>query len=204
MKKKKQSYLKSTLIIAVLLSFSLEVIGQTNIPEILNESPLKEQMNYIEERTRIYENYRAIREDMFQKIKTNAIDSLSEAKSVIIGLNISSDRLKRDIDSLNTALETTKNKLFDVTVTKNSISVFGLEINKSIYNFVMWIIIAALVFILALGFLVFKRTMAITFNTKKELVQLKEEFEAYRQTAREAREKMSMAHFNELKKLRGG
>ena len=44
---------------------------------------MKEQLNYIEEKTRIYENYRAIREDMFQKLKGNISDTLSSANNKI-------------------------------------------------------------------------------------------------------------------------
>jgi uncharacterized membrane-anchored protein YhcB (DUF1043 family) len=90
-----------------------------------------------------------------------------------------------------------------MTKTKNSISLMGIEINKLAYNAVMWIIIAVLAGILAVGFLVFKRNHVVTTHTKKEFEDLKREFEAYRKASREAREKMSMAHFNELKKLRG-
>ena len=71
------------------------------------------------------------------------------------------------------------------------------------YNTVMWIIVAGLVVILAVGFLAFKRNLIVNIRTGKELKELKEEFEAYRQSSRIAREKMSMDHFNELKKLKG-
>jgi hypothetical protein len=40
-------------------------------------------------------------------------------------------------------------------------------------------------------------------TTKKEFQDLKVEFEAYRKTSREAREKLTMDHFNEIKKLKG-
>jgi uncharacterized membrane protein (DUF106 family) len=43
----------------------------------------------------------------------------------------------------------------------------------------------------------------VTAHTKKECEELKKEFEAYQKASREAREKMSMTHFNELKRLRG-
>ncbi len=78
----------------------------------------------------------------------------------------------------------------------------GIEV-KTADNAVMWTIIAVLAGILAVGFLVFKRNHVVTTHTKKEIEDLKREFEAYRKASREAREKMSMAHFNELKKLRG-
>ena len=182
----------------------MKLSGQETMPDVLNKNTLKEQLNYIEERTRIYENYRAIREDMFQKIKGNISDTLSAAKRKIAGLSNTTLKLNHTIDSLNTALETTKKILEDITRTKNSIRLLGLEVNKLIYNTIMWLIVAVLAAILAIGFLVFKRGLLVSVKTKKELQELKDEFEAYRKTTREAREKMSMDHFNELKRMKGG
>jgi hypothetical protein len=56
------------LIFAILVLAAIKVNCQTTIPDVLTKNSLKEQMNYLEERTKIYENYRAIREDMFQKL----------------------------------------------------------------------------------------------------------------------------------------
>ena len=198
------SEIRSVLIIVILIMVTGKGNGQATMPDELNKNTLKEQMNYIWEHTRIYENYRAIREDMFQKIKGNVSDTLSAAKSTIVRLNNLTSTLNHTIDSLNTTLETTKTGLEDITRTKNSIRLLGLEVNKLIYNTIMWTIVAGLVAILVIGFLVFKRNLSVTINTRKEFRELKDEFEAYRKTSREAREKMSMDHFNELKKLKGG
>ena len=198
-----QNIIRVAIIFTMLISLPEKGISQTPIPDILSNSPLKEQMDYIQERTRIYENYRAIREDMFQKIKDNAIDSLTKSKTEINDLKDLNLILNHRIDSLSTSLQTTKYNLDEITATKNSIRILGMEVNKISYNSIMWIIIAGLLALLALGFLVFKRNMVTTLHTKKELEELNNEFEVYRQTTREAREKMSMAHFNELKKLKG-
>ncbi len=203
MRRLNQQIIRSLLVFGLLIILSLRGNGQTPLPEVLTNSTLNEQMDYVQERTRIYENYRAIREDMFQKIKENAIDSLTKSKRTISELRKSSSLLTSRIDSLGRALQTTKNSLEEITSTKNSISILGIEVNKVTYNSIMWIIVAALVILLAVGFLAFKRNIVNTIHTKKELEGLKSEFEVYRQTAREAREKMSMDHFNELKKLRG-
>jgi uncharacterized membrane-anchored protein YhcB (DUF1043 family) len=68
----------------------------------------------------------------------------------------------------------------------------------------MWTILGGLLALLLLGFLVFQRNLSTTSNTKKEFQELKNEFEAYRKTTREAREKLTMDHFNEIKRLKGG
>ena len=177
-------------------------ICQTEMPEILKTGTLKEQMNYLQERTRIYEYYRAIREDMFQQIKKSSLDSLTVAKAEIAKLIILNTRLNGTIDSLNTALEATKNKLDETTRTKNSIRVLGIEVNKFGYNSFMWILVAGLAALLVMGFLAFQRNLVVTKNIRKDLNDLKAEFETYRKSSREAREKMSMDHFNELKRLR--
>jgi hypothetical protein len=198
-----QSRFKCVLIFAAMITVVIKVNGQTTLPDELSKNTIKEQVNYIEEHTRIYENYRAIREDMFQKINRNFLDSLSAGKGRIAGLNNLTSTLKRSTDSLNTLLETTRISLRETTTTKNNIRVFGMEINKVAYNTVMWTIVAGLLVILAIGFLVFKRNLIVNIRTGKELKELKDEFEAYRQSSRIAREKMAMDHFNEMKKLRG-
>jgi hypothetical protein len=203
MKEINQSEMRFFSIIAILMMAFLSIKGQTTMPDVLEKNTVKEQMNYLEEHTRIYENYRAIREDMFQKIKKNISDTISSTKNRITGLNYMTSSLNHKIDSLNTALETTKTELGDITRTKNSISVLGLEVNKSSYNSIMWTIVVGLSALLVLGFLVFNRNRTVTLNIKKEFQELKAEFEAYRKSSREAREKMSMDHFNELKKLKG-
>jgi len=196
--------LRAILIFTVLVMFAGIAYGQTSIPPELINNTAKDQLNYIEQKTRIYENYRAIREDLFQKIKMNITDTLTSARNNIIGLKIERSELNHTIDSLSDNLESTKMSLAEMTKTKNSIKVIGLEVNKTSYNSIMWIIIAGLLAILAIGFLAFKRNLIVTTERKSELDNLKNEFETYRKNTREAREKMSMDHFKEIQKLKGG
>lgn len=191
------------MIVAIMLLGTATVRSQVTIPEILKKGTLKEQMNYIGEKTIIYENYRAIREDMFQLVKNNAVDSLLKAKNKIIEFSGLNSSLIIRIDSLNNILVSTKEQLKEATRTKNSIRVIGIGLNKVAYNSIMIIIIGSLVFLLVIGFLAFKRNRVITLNTKKEFSELKTEFDGYRNKTRLDREKMSMDHFKEIQKLQG-
>jgi hypothetical protein len=199
----KQLHIRGALILAVMAISVMKVTGQVTMPDVLIKNSLKEQLDYIEERTRIYDNYRAIREDMFQKLKGNVADTLSATYNKIKGLDKTKSILNLTIDSLRTDLESTKIRLGEMTRTKNSIRIIGMEIDKLTYNNIMWTIISGLVAVLLIGFLAFKRNVTTVFNTKKELQEIKEEFETYRKTSREAREKLTMAHFNEIKRLKG-
>jgi hypothetical protein len=55
-----------------------------------------------------------------------------------------------------------------------------------------------------MGFMLYKGNRFVTNRTREDLKNLKEEFEEYRQASRRAREKMTMDHFNEIKKLKEG
>jgi hypothetical protein len=180
-----------------------KVNSQTTLPDELTKNSIRDQINYIDEHTRIYENFRAIREDMYQKVNRNIRDSLTLNRNRITGLNNQISALRFRNDSILTHLETTKQSLEEVTSTKNHIKVIGMQVNKSVYNTLMFSIVAGLIFLLAIGFLVFKRNVITNSSTKKELKDLKEEFEVYRQTTRIAREKMAMDHFKEITKLKG-
>jgi len=139
---------------------------------------------------------------MFQKIKKNATDSVAAARTEIKALQSRISERDRTIDSLKSSYALTVEKLDQAIRTKNSIGLLGFEVNKNIYNSVLWIVIVLLIVALTAGFLAFKRNSAVTRSTRQKWEDLKKEFEAYRKSSREAREKMSMAHFNELRKLR--
>ena len=191
------------LLFAAMIMAAASAKSQTVMPAELTGNALKEQIKYLEEHTRIYENYRAIREDMYQRLNTNILDSLTANKGKIVDLKNITITLKDENDSLRTLQELTAKNLEEMTATKNSIKVLGIEVNKRSYNSIMWILVAGLICVLSLGFIVFRRCIVTSFRTGKELEKLRNEFEAYRQSSRIAREKLEMDHFNEIKKLKG-
>jgi hypothetical protein len=204
MKRIKMPVIRFAIVIIMVSGLSLRGESQSNIPDELLKSTLKGQMDYIQGKTRIYEDYRAIREDMFQLIKRNSLDSLKMAMMQISSLKGMAASRNLTIDSLNSSLISTGKKLEEMSNTKNSISIFGIEIRKNTYNAIMWLTIAILAGSLVAGFLAYKRDRIVTMHTKRGYEDLKKEFDAYKKASREAREKMSMTHFNEMKKLRTG
>lgn len=201
----KRFYIRFALILTVVAVTVLKVAGQpAGLPDVFLKNTVKDQLNYLDEHTKIYENYRAIREDMFQKIKSNVSDTMSLMNLKISGLQKTRANLNLTIDSLRASLGSTRTGLDEMTKTKNSISVLGLNVNKSAYNRIMWTILGGLIAALLIGILIFKRNLSTILSTRKEYQDLKNEFEAYRKSSREAREKMTMDHFNEIKRIRAG
>jgi hypothetical protein len=195
--------LKLSLLIAVLLAVGTRIYCQNEMPDVFKQEPIPEQLKYLEEHTRIYDNFRAIREDMFQKISKNTIDTLSKTTKTINTLILRDRALNNRIDSLRKAQEVFNAQLQEVTRTKESINVLGMEINKRTYNTFMWTLTGALLLLLLIGYFTFRQNRIVTIRTKKDLAELMDEYEKYKKKTRLEREKMTIDHFNEIKKLRG-
>lgn len=179
------------------------ISGQTRMPEELTTSKIKDQIDYVEDHTRIYENFRAIREDIYQKLNSNILDTINAEKVRVSELRNLTAALNGRTDSLNNLLASTRAQLDQVTATKNKIRVLGLEINKTAYNTIMWILVGGLLLLGGIGFLIFKRNLVVLLRTEKDLKELKDEFAAYKQSSRLAREKVEMDLFRANQKLKG-
>lgn len=198
-------FLSATLILgmAMVLANVNSLMGQ-NTREPLDTATLEGQLDYLQNRTRIYENFRAIREDMFQKIKRNAIDSLDAAKLDIAILNSELTERNVEIETLNSEMSRAQNERDQAIRTKDSFTLLGMEMNKGVYSTVLWIVILGLALFGTIMFLLFKRAHVVTTQTQKELEQLKEEFEEHKKSSREKYEKLVVSHHNEIMKLKKG
>ena len=195
--------IKNALLFSVFALTVSMAAGQTRMPDELTTSTIDGQIKYVEDHTRIYDNFRAIREDIYQKLNKNILDSIAAEKNKVAQLKGLTSNLNSKTDSLNQLLASTRTQLDKVTATKNKISVLGLEINKTAYNTIMWILVGGLLLLGAIGFLIFKRNLVVLLRTEKDLKELKEEFAAYKQTSRIAREKVEMDLFRANQKLKG-
>jgi len=195
--------IKKVLLLSVFVFSVTLSSGQTKMPEELTTATINGQIEYVEDHTRIYDNFRAIREDIYQKLNKNIIDSLAAEKGRIIELKKAGSVLTQKNDSLTMLLGSTRNDLASVTATKNKIRVLGLELKKGVYNTIMWTILGVALLLLAIGFLIFKRNLVVLLRTEKDLKELKEEFAAYKQSSRLAREKVEMDLFRANQKLKG-
>lgn len=191
------------LLISVFALAAENASGQTKMPEELTTGTIRGQIEYVEDHTRIYENFRAIREDIYQKLNRNILDSVTAEKNKVAELKNLTAALNGRTDSLNVLLASTREKLDEVTATKNKIRVLGLEINKTAYNTIMWTLLGGILLLMIIGFLIFRRNLVVLLRTEKDLKELKEEFEAYRQSSRIAREKVEMDLFRANQKLKG-
>jgi hypothetical protein len=193
----------SILLFVSLITSGLQPIhAQSGASAVLDTASLNAQLDYIHEKTRVYEDYRAIREDIFLKLKKNVQDTLSAANLELARLNSLLTEKDLEIETLNTDLARTNNEKDEAIKNKNSLSLLGIQMNKALYSTILWLIILALVILSAIMVMLFKRTHQVTNQVKDELEHIREEFEEYRKNSREKYEKLVVSHHSEIMKLK--
>ena len=177
--------------------------GQSSMPEVLDTGTITEQLDYLQQRTRIYNNFRAIREDMFQKIKINTIDSLRAVKNNVLQLEEQLREQSTLIQTLQADLQNTNDQLDRAIKNRDRLTFLGIPMHKALYNTIMWAVIAALAFLSGILFLSNKRLFTSAKRNKSDLEETREEFETHRKESRERQEQLVVKHHNELRKLKG-
>jgi len=202
MKKKLLNRIVLLLIAGLLTSHTPFLCAQSGALEVQDSALLEEQLDFINERTRVYNDYRAIREDVFQKMLRNVKDTLTEARLEAANLNGRISEQGLEIESLNTDLTRTSHERDEAIKNRDSLSFLGIQMGKALYNTIMWFIILGLAVLTAVMFTVFKRAHQVTRELKEELKSTRDEFEQYRKDSREKYEKLVVSHHNEIMKLK--
>jgi hypothetical protein len=195
---------RTVLAVMFVASFSIyHVQAQNRTLEILDTATLQQQMDHLGQRMNIYDGYRAVRDDIFLKMMKNSLDSLNTAKGEISRLESTVETLRSDKVSLDRTLQQVTEERDLAIKNKNSLSLLGINMNKLAYNTIMWFIVLALVALLVILFMIFKRSFVVTRQTTKDLEETREEFDNYRQQSRERYEKLVVQHHKEILKLKG-
>ena len=117
-------------------------------------------------------------------------------------LDSKQQELEANINKLNNQIKTLNTDMEEAIINRDSLMFFGIRMNKSAYNKLLWTIIIGLVVLTLIVFMMFKRGYAITRMAKTDLEDIKTEFEEFRKVAHANKEKLIVGHFNEIKKLK--
>jgi hypothetical protein len=201
------SMIKNQIVVAAITFFmllsGLNGLNAQPLPEVFDEGPLDEQFEYLQQRTTIYNNFRAIREDMFRKLRRNTLDTLNVAFNQIASLQQQITQVQNEKNSLQEQYSQVVEERDAAFQSQDSLDLFGMEVNKATYNTIVWSIVGVLAIILIIALIFFNRANSIARQKSREMNELQVEYDEYRKTSRERFERQNIEHFNELKRLRG-
>jgi len=163
-----------------------------------DELSIEEQFSYTIDKSSNFQEYKVIRQTWITKLKANTVDTLISLKA---NLKTTKDLVQEkitDIETLQSEINTAQEELKK----KNSFSLFGIMLSKTGYDSIMWSVIIGLLIAIGFGFVAFRRSYSITLQTKKDLNDVKEEFESFRKKALKSKEEAVRQLFDELSKYK--
>ncbi len=202
MKKIILNYTAALLLSGIFITCFQNMEAQAGASVVLDSASLEDQLNYVHEKTRVYNDFRAIRDDIFLQLKGNVMDTLNAIKLEVAQLNSRLTERAFQIETLNTDLVRTKQEKDEAIRNKDSLSFFGIQMNKALYNSVMWFIILGLATLAVIMVVMFRRSHLVTKEVKNELQATQDEFEQYRKSSREKYEKLVVSHHSEIMRLK--
>lgn len=186
-----------------LIAFKGVYAQNDQLQEVLDSAAVEEQFNYIFERSSRYEEYKVIRENWLIRYRQSLNDTINKLRRELSDNEKLIASKNEEIQSLNNTLEETEEQLKTAVKERNSLNLLGIKMDKTFYNLIMWIIIAALAVFLVIVFLMYKRSHAITRDATSKYEKLQKEHEEYRNNSRLKIEKLKREHLDEILKLKG-
>ncbi|MBN2611141.1 MAG: hypothetical protein JXB00_06260 [Bacteroidales bacterium] len=168
----------------------------------LNEGPIENRFNYVIRNASDYEDSKVVKSWWLYRLKSNVLDSLKSLKDSINNAYIVIAGKDLQIDSLENDLLSVHEKLGTAVDEKNTLSLFGINMSKALYNSILWTIIGGLVIALIIFIVLFKRSNHVTRISKSDLAELKDEFEAFRKRALEREQQIARELYDEVRKYK--
>lgn len=188
--------------IAIVFTSGISLAQGSNQKLSLNEGTIENQFNYVIQKSDKLDDSRLVKSWWLYRLKTHVLDSMKAENEKLIE-SVETIAVKdQEIVSLKSLLETTNEKLDKAVGEKHSMVFFGISMNKSLYNTIMWALVAVLAAGLILYFILFKRSNSITTETKKSLSEIKEEYEDYRKRALAREQKTVRKLYDEILKYK--
>ncbi|MFT5146974.1 MAG: hypothetical protein ACI9H1_001700 [Polaribacter sp.] len=149
-----------------------------------------------------YKGYKVINKEKFLDLKQQVLDSSKASQNLLIEKNNLLKALELDNKKNLDVLTRTELTLETALQKENSISLFGIQLSKFIYNLLLWTLVSLLlVLVLYLSFKFQKNN----FNTKRAAQNLKDveyEYEQHRKKALEREQKLRRTLQDEINKQR--
>jgi len=189
----------TTILFITSLSFAQKAKVEAENP-IEKGGTITEQFDYIITKSTRFKEFQLIRKTSILKVKQHTLDSLKNVEKQLATTKSEIPPLQQEITSLQADLQAVNKKIETVNLEKESINFLGALINKSLYQTIMWVIIAVLLSGLAFFVYSFKNSNSVTAKTKESLIKLEEDFEAFKKRSLEKEQKIMRKLQDEINK----
>jgi ATP-dependent Zn protease len=169
--------MKSSFLAFFLIVSGFSITAQESVTE---ENTLENQFDRIYRISTSYQTYKVISKEGYQKLKNNVLDSLNLVENMLSEKVSLLKTKESDIQRLNEKINNTQISL-DASIKKeNSISLFGLALNKTTYNSILWFLIIVLLMGMLFFMYKFSNSNLLTKEAKHNLAEVEQELSLFR------------------------
>ena len=149
-----------------------------------------------------YKGYKVINKEKFLDLKQQVLDSSKASKNLLIEKNNLLKASKLDSKKNKDLLTLTKLTLETALKKENSISFFGIQLSKFIYNLLLWTLVSLLLILVLYLSFKFQKNNFITKRAAQNLKDVEHEYEQHRKKALEREQKLRRSLQDEMNKQR--
>ncbi|MFT4683689.1 MAG: preprotein translocase subunit SecF [Urechidicola sp.] len=192
---------KKILYLVFLCSVTLSAQNRAfTVTKSLNEGTIENQFDYLIKKSNRYQEFKVVKITWLSQLKKSAGDSLvslrkdlNSTKSILLEKQAEINKLTNSLDVTNKNVTTLNNE-------KDTINFFGAFISKTLYNTILWSIIALLISALTTYILRFNRSNSITKETNDSFTELEREYENHRQRSLDREQQLRRKLQDEINK----
>ena len=184
----------------IVLFLTVEVAYSQVNRNFIDTVTVKEQFDYMIKYSNRYQEYKIVRIDWLDQLKSNVTDSLTSSKKEIINNYRTISEQRQRIDSLEKNLDGSKKLITDLDTEKERISFVGISVSKNLFKVIFIFIIGFLLVLLIFFISRYGRSNSITRETRSTLKELEEEYETHRERALEREQLVRRQLQDELNK----
>ena len=185
-------------LLLLLLIHTANIASSQEFREEINS--IDNQFDKIYKKATNYKNYKVILKEQYLNLKSNVLDSLKDSKRLIL-------EIENRLHTKNSTLKKTKEQLVsaefnlkEVIQKANSMTFMGVQLNKTSYNLLLWLLIIFLISTSVYFIFKFKKSMTITKEAQRVLLENEKALEIHQKKSLVREQKLRRQLQDEINK----
>ncbi len=179
-------------LLGFLLLITLSGFGQTNTTQDPPaDQSLRGQFQEMIDKAESYTEYKVIKRTTLNQFSKAVQDSLAANRTEINSLKNQVQDQKSQIDQLSKRIGDLEAQLAESESLRESLSFLGINLNKTTYHLIVWVLIIGLAGFGMFAYTSFVRSNIITSKTKKEYATLEVAFDEHKKGSHEKQIKIA-------------
>ena len=177
----KKNYLLLSLL--VICSYSFSQSDNDSIPSNNSLPTIIDKYDQLIEEGSTYKEYNMVKKKKVKSFRDEILASKDSLENIIEQQKNKQNELNESIENLEEELAETKQTSSQLRKRTDSIAFLGMQLEKTVYHFIVWSIIGILAVISILLFINYRKSHVVTKATKESMRNLETEYEEYRRNA---------------------